>query len=210
MAKAADQFWNDAARKYASSPIADQAGYERSVERTRALLEGAQAVFEFGCGTGTTALKLAPSVARYVGSDISPEMIAIAREKAASEGVTNVEFVTAPADAAPWSAESFDAVLGFNILHLIPDRAATLAGVARVLKPGGLFISKTPCLKEMNPLIRLAVPLMQAIGKAPDVAFFGAADLEAEIARAGFEVIERARHGSKAKEARIYLVARKA
>ena len=79
----------------------------------------------------------------------------------------------------------------------------------RALKPGGLLISKTPCLAEMNALIRFAVPVMRAIGKAPYVSFFSAAQLEAEIARMGFSIIERARHGSGRRDPRIFIVARK-
>jgi hypothetical protein len=62
----------------------------------------------------------------------------------------------------------------------------------------------------MNPLIRLALPLMQLVGKAPHVAIFFAAALEREIEAAGFTVIEQARHGSGRKDARIFIVARKA
>lgn len=202
-------FWNRIARKYARDPIGDMAGYERTLAATQAHLKGTDVAFEFGCGTGTTALKLAPSTARIVATDISDEMIAIAREKAQAEGVTNVEFAVATPDAAPFPDASFDAAMGFNILHLIAARAAALAGVHRLLKPGGLFISKTPCLKEMNPLIALAVPVMQALGKAPHVGFFTAATLESEIEAAGFEIIERARHASKGKDPRVFLVARK-
>jgi hypothetical protein len=97
----------------------------------------------------------------------------------------------------------------------VADRAATLKSVHRLLRPGGLFISKTPCLKEMNPLMRivlpLALPLMQLVGKAPGVvAFQSAEDLEREIAAAGFEIIERARHASRGKDVRPFVVARKA
>jgi hypothetical protein len=62
----------------------------------------------------------------------------------------------------------------------------------------------------MNPLIRLAIPLLQAIGKAPYVDFVSGAQLERVIADAGFDIVERARHGSKRKDARAFLVARKA
>jgi hypothetical protein len=84
-----------------------------------------------------------------------------------------------------------------------------LESAYRQLKPGGLFISKTPCLSEMNPLIRLAVPVARLIGKAPFVSFFRASDLEAEITKAGFSIVESARHGSGAKDPRIFIVARK-
>ena len=73
-----ERFWNRVARKYAALPIADVAGYERSLERTRSYLRPTDKVLEFGCGTGGTALKLAPSVASIVATDISGEMIAIA------------------------------------------------------------------------------------------------------------------------------------
>jgi ubiquinone/menaquinone biosynthesis C-methylase UbiE len=95
------------------------------------------------------------------------------------------------------------------LLHLLDNREKAFAQAMRVLKPGGWFISKTPCLSEMNPLIRAAVPLMRAIGKAPYVAYFNAAMLEGEIVQAGFQVIERGRHGSRGKDARIFIVARK-
>jgi hypothetical protein len=62
----------------------------------------------------------------------------------------------------------------------------------------------------MNFAIRPLVPVMQAFGRAPYVAFFNAAELEREIAGAGFEIIERARHGTKKNDPRAFLVARKA
>jgi ubiquinone/menaquinone biosynthesis C-methylase UbiE len=204
------RFWDREARKYAASPIGDMPGYERTLERTRHYLKPTDAAFEFGCGTGTTALNLAPSVARYVATDFAPEMIAIAREKAEAQSVRNIEFAVATPDAAPYPDASFDAALGFNILHLLASRAEALAGAHRLLKPGGLFISKTPCLNEMNPLIRLFVPLAQAVGQAPYVSFLSGEDLERDIEAAGFVIVERDRHGSRRKDPRPFLVARRA
>ncbi len=203
------RFWDRIARKYAADPIADMAGYENTLARTRDYLKGDETAFEFGCGTGTTALKLAPSLGRIVATDISSEMIAIAREKARAEGCANAEFEVAMPDAAPWSDGSFDVAFGFNVLHLVAAREAALRGVHRLLKPGGLFISKTPCLKEMNPVIRLAIPVMQLFGKAPYVSVLSGPELEREIEAAGFEIVERARHGTRGRDARPFLVARK-
>lgn len=203
------RFWDRAARKYAAGPIADMTGYERTLERTQHYLKGSDTVLEFGCGTGTTALRLAPSVGRIVATDISGEMIAIARGKAQAAGCGNVAFEVATPAGMPCPDATFDVALGFNVLHLIAAQEAALGSVHRVLKPGGIFISKTPCLKEMNLLLRLAVPLMQRIGKAPYVSFLSAEDLEREIAAVGFEIIERERHASRGRDARPFLVARK-
>ncbi|MFA5902140.1 MAG: class I SAM-dependent methyltransferase [Hyphomicrobium sp.] len=203
------RFWDRAARKYARDAIKDMAGYERTVARVRECLHGVDAVLELGAGTGTTALKLAPGVVRYVGTDISTEMIAIAREKAEAQQCTNVEFSVVGSDRATWPTGPFDAALAFNLLHLVPDRTRYLQQIRAVLNPGGLFLSKTPCLSEMNRLIRLAVPIAQFFGKAPHVEFFSAPELASDIAMAGFTVVEQARHGSKPNEARIFIRARR-
>ena len=204
------RFWDRIARKYAADPIKDMDGYARTVDRTRHYLRSTDTVLELGCGTGTTALKLAPHVSRIVATDLSDEMIAIAREKAAAQACHNAEFTAATPERAAWPDGAFDAALAFNLWHLVADRTSALAHIHRVLKPGGLFVSKTPCLAEMNPLIRLALPVAQLVGKAPYVAVFSAAALEREIEAAGFAIIERARHGSGRKDPRIFIVARKA
>ncbi len=210
-------FWNQVARKYANDRIKDMAGYERTVERTRLLLAATSNVLEIGCGTGTTALTLASAVATITATDVSSEMIAIAREKARAQGCQTVTFAVAAANGAPDKTAPvncapnsiYDAVLAFNLLHLVADRASTLAHVRTVLKPGGLFISKTPCLSEMNRLIRYAVPVARMVGKAPFVTFFSAPELEAEIDAAGFAIMARERHGSSRKDPRIFIVARR-
>lgn len=209
VAEAADaRFWDRAARKYAASPIKDMAGYERTLARTRHYLRGTDTVLELGCGTGSTALRLAPSVQSIRATDISAAMIAIAREKAAAAGVSNIAFESAAAGALP-SGPPCDAVLAFNLLHLVSARQSLLRQVFENLRPGGLFISKTACLSEMSRLIRFAVPVMQWTGFAPQVAFFTASELETEIAAAGFHIIETARHGSGRSDARIFIAARK-
>lgn len=200
-------FWDKAARKYARDPIGDLPGYERTLDAVAQRLAPEHRVLELGCGTGTTALRLASGVAEYMATDVSAEMIAIAREKADGAGLPHLTFEVVPAEAAPWPDGHFDAVLAFNLLHLVKARRAALEGAHRLLKPGGLFISKTPLLKEMNPLIRAAIPLMQALGKAPHVAVFDADELESDLTAAGFAIVERARHGSGAKDPRAYLVA---
>jgi ubiquinone/menaquinone biosynthesis C-methylase UbiE len=202
-------FWDRAARKYATDPIKDMQGYERTLDRVSHWVNSSSTVLEVGCGTGTTALRLAPFVSGVIATDVSSEMVAIAREKATIQACQNVEFSVATIDHAPGPDGAYDAVLAFNVLHLTAERQSAFARVHRLLKTGGVFISKTPCLSEMNPLIRIAVPVMRLVGKAPYVSFFSATELEAEIVDAGFSIIERGRHGSGRKDARIFIVARK-
>jgi ubiquinone/menaquinone biosynthesis C-methylase UbiE len=204
------RFWDRSSRKYARSAIADPNGYERTLERVRAHLQPGDSVLELGCGTGTTALRLADGVRSYLATDISGGMIAIADEKLAVESIPALSFRTATAEELVHEESRFDAVLGFNYLHLVRNVPGTLRSIHALLKPGGLFISKTPCLGDMNPLIRLLLlPAMRAIGKAPHVSSLGASALEQLVIGAGFDVLVRESHASKGKDQRPYIVARK-
>lgn len=211
MSTASDaRFWDRISRKYAKAAISDQAGYERSLERTRTLLGPDDRVLELGCGTGTTALRLAGDVQNYCATDISPEMIAIAETKLAAGPIASLVFRTATAESLAPEHGRFDAVLGFNYLHLVRDLPGTLRRIHALLAAEGLFISKTPCLGDMNPLIRLALlPAMRAIGKAPYVSVFRAAELSQSISAAGFEISATENHATKGNGARPYIVARK-
>jgi len=203
------RFWDRIAPKYATDPIKDRAGYERTIARTRDWLSASHSVLELGCGTGTSALLLAPSVARILGTDVSAAMVAIARERAADAHCPNASFEVGSADDPPGGGKACDAVLAFNLLHLVRDRPMVLGRIRRVLKPGGLFISKTPCLMEMNPLIRLAIPVAQLFGKAPFVTSFTAGQLVDDMVAAGFVIEESGRHGSGRRDPRLFVVARR-
>ena len=203
------KFWDGAAKKYAASSIADMGGYERTLERTRALLEPHFTVLELGCGTGSTALRLAGGVQRYVGTDISARMIEIANEKLAAAPGLPLTFRQATAEAMAAEEARYDAVLGLNYLHLVRDLPGTLRSIHGLLAPGGLFISKSACLADMNVLIRLAIPLMQMIGKAPHVNVFSAAGVEREIRDAGFDILAVEPHATKGKDRRPFILARK-
>lgn len=191
-------FWDSIAEKYAASPVKDQAAYEHTLAETRRHLKPTDRVLEIGCGTGTTALLLADAVAHITATDIADGMIKIAADKAAAQGVKNVDFLTAvPADPH-FASQQFDAVLGFNILHLLPDLSADLAALRDRLKPGGLIISKTPCLGDWRwrAVGRIAIPIMQLIGKAPYVTFLKGSDVEDQLIAAGFEIVVSENHNA--------------
>src|SRR3990167_6644690 len=192
------RFWDKMARKYAAHPIADEAGYEASLRRTSELLTESDQVLEIGCGTGTTALRLAPPGRHLQATDVSPQM-------------AQLDFaVLDAAGAARQAPQAYDVVLAFNVLHLLPDLDGGLGAVWQALRPGGLFISKTPCVAEMNPLIPwVALPVARALGKAPPVHCFQGPALQAAIARHGFEVLAVERHATQGRDVRPYIVARK-
>lgn len=204
------RFWDRTSRKYAMGKIADQIGYERTLDRSRALLGASDKVLELGCGTGTTALGLAGAVQHYLATDFSAGMIAIANEKLAAAPVPALVFRTATAQALASEAARFNVVLGFNYLHLVRDLSGTLRSIHALLEPGGLFISKTPCVGDMNPLIHLALlPVMRLIGKAPYAGVFRVTELSQQISAAGFDIVAIEFHAARGNDNRPYIVARK-
>ncbi|WP_199559100.1 class I SAM-dependent methyltransferase [Nioella nitratireducens] len=203
----APAFWDKVATKYAASPIKDETAYEATLDRVRSHLRSGDRALELGCGTGTTALKLAPSVAYYVASDISGAMLDIARDKAWDAGARTLSFHQGAPGEGDLPEGPFDVVLAFNLLHLLPNLPAALRDIASRLPSGGLFLSKTPCLSGAMGLLRPVIGVMQLLGKAPEVKFFSPAALERQIEAAGFEIIEAAQvHKSNN---RPFLAARK-
>ena len=103
-----------------------------------ALPTGPARVADLGSGTGTLSLLLAEHGHTVDGVDVSPEMVRLAREKAAE--VRGVRFVEADASAPPLEPASYDAVLCRHVLWAMPDPAATLGRWVDLLAPGGRLL----------------------------------------------------------------------
>jgi ubiquinone/menaquinone biosynthesis C-methylase UbiE len=114
-------------------------------ERLRAVLrpEPGERLLEIGVGTGYYSLDLA----EWVGPDGSLELFDLQREfldhvmRAAGErGVANLVATEGDATALPYEDASVDAVILTAVLGEIPDTAAALRGIRRVLRPGGRLV----------------------------------------------------------------------
>ena len=188
-------FWDKIADKYAKKPVRDEDAYEQTLERTLSYLRYSNHMLELGCGTGTTALRLAGGVENITASDVSPNMIRIARNKAESEGVSNVSFICADMFDPSLGDIQYDVVAAFNLLHLLRDPQAAVRHIHGLVKPDGLFISKTPSEPGRGAplsyrLMRLILPIMQILGRAPFVKFMSQTELTNILENAGFKVIE--------------------
>lgn len=182
-------FWDKAAEKYAKDPISNMAAYTHTRDRMREILQPHHRVLELGCGTGTTALELADCVDRYIGSDVSPQMIAIAQGKQTAETPAHLKFVVQDASRLP--SGPHDVILALNLLHLLPDLEVVLEQIYAQLPSGGLLIAKTGLLKDGPRFLPwLVIPLMRAIGKAPYVRTLGASEFLSLLHKTGFLVTE--------------------
>lgn len=183
------RFWDRIARKYARDPIRNLPAYEATLARTRAYLRSSDKVLEIGCGTASTALILAPDVAHYTASDFSAEMVEIGREKTWETSAQNIDNVHGVIGSAGLDGR-YDAILAFNVLHLLPDTEATIERIHAQLPPGGYFISKTPAIADgawwMRPLVRVMVLYYRSLS----VRFLSRADLQRMMVDKGFSIVE--------------------
>jgi arsenite methyltransferase len=103
-------------------------------------LRPGERVVDVGCGAGIDSLIAAKMVGpdgRVISVDMTPSMREKARQAAKEAGVTNVEFREGYAETLPIEDGWADVVISNGVLNLMPDKAAALEEMSRVLKPGG-------------------------------------------------------------------------
>jgi ubiquinone/menaquinone biosynthesis C-methylase UbiE len=138
-------------------------------------------VLEVGCGQGgstETLLKLLPS-AFITATDVDDEQICLAERRLSDK---RLEFLVEHASEMSFDDDSFDLVLGFNLLHHVPAWRKAVKEAARVLKPGGRYIVTGITTRGLGfkPFRKFVAP--KSLLEADDVI--------AEARKAGFHLSE--------------------
>ncbi len=205
--KSSAEFWDRIAERYAKKPVADEVTYQKKLQITREYLRPDMEVFEFGCGTGSTAIAHAPYVKHIEAIDISSMMIEIAQRRADTANVDNVKFSCTTIEEFSATDESFDVVLGLSILHLLENKEEIIARVLRLLKPGGIFVTSTACIGDAQRFLKLMVPLGRFLGLMPLVKVFTTPELVQAMTDAGFTIDQQWQPGENKA---VFIVAKKA
>ncbi|WLW57126.1 class I SAM-dependent methyltransferase [Streptomyces sp. YU58] len=109
---------------------------------TAAALGPADSVLDIGCGNGQTtrdAARRAPD-GTALGVDLSSRMLARARQRAAEEGITNIDFLRADAQTHPFAPSAFDVAISRTGAMFFADPTAAFANIARALRPNGRIV----------------------------------------------------------------------
>jgi SAM-dependent methyltransferase len=171
-AKQRDQ-WNGAAAGWNEwSEFMDEhtgAVSEGLVERA-GIKEGDR-VLDVACGYGepslTAARKVGPDGA-VIATDIAAEMLEFGRQRAAANGVENIEFMHSDASSLDFAAESFDAAVSRWGIIFDPDGEGAAANVRGFLKPGGRFAISSWGPPERVPFLAIAMKTaMQRLDVSP-------------------------------------------
>jgi len=166
-------------------------------------------VVEFGCGRGYYTGVIAKNAKQVVATDISDEMLELARRQL--EGFPNITVQKANCDSTPFPAEAFDTVVMINLIHVIDNPSDTLKEGHRILKAGGTLLvsSYTGFTMKRFERIKLVLRFLRKWGK-PCPSFqtnLSPANLNPLVEKAGFTVQESQVIGDSSKA--VYLRARK-
>ena len=150
-----------------------------------------KSVLDLGCAGGFMAEALTLKGAKVTGIDPAADAIDAAKARARNIG-QDITYDVGVGEALPYGDASFDAVVCVDVLEHVQDLSKVIDELARVLKPGGMFLYDTI---NRNPLARLATITIaeDVLGLLPKgthdpAMFIKPAELAAELSRAGFEL----------------------
>ncbi len=132
-----EQFGAHARTYITSRPHAKGASLQRLVELVEP--QPHWQALDIATAAGHTAFAFAPHVANVRATDITPEMLTVAREQTAIRGIDNVTVEHADADNLPYADDQFDLLTCRIAPHHFPDVGAFLRESVRVLRAGGIL-----------------------------------------------------------------------
>jgi len=185
--------WDKLAKNWDTPGVSLGQNDLKIIERTKKYLNASDAVLDYGCATGSIAIEIANTAKETHGIDISSKMIDIARRKAEERKIKNIDFTKATIFDESLEEESFDLILAFSILHLAENSTQVIGRINQLLKPGGFFISATPCLGEktfISILLNIPIFLLSNIGILPHIIFYSTSKLAASITNSNFQIVE--------------------
>ncbi len=189
--------WDLVASGYVAENLAQSEAFAREALR---LVPAHGEVLDVAAGPGSLSLLAARTARRVHALDFSFAMLHELGTRAAAAGVRNVEARLGDGQALPFGDASFDAAYSMFGLIFFPDRARGLAELARVLRPGARAVVSAWPPRERVPAFAALFDAMNAelpppgVGNAP-AALGTAAEMEAELARAGFRRTDVHEHG---------------
>ena len=206
--KSPEKFWNLIASRYAAIPLQDRPAYEKKFQKIRTFLTPEQVVLDIGCATGTQCGDVAGSVKKVIGIDISHKLLTIAEQRMAERELGNVEFLQTTIFDERFQSGCFDVVMAFYVLHFFEDIDSAFKRIHELLKPGGLFISETACLGDINKIVASLLRFAGQLGLIPLINPLTNRQLEEGLEKSGFILIDKIRYRNRS-ETGFTLIARK-
>ena len=180
-------FFDKVSRKSKEEPSQTAA---KVIELSKEFLEKDYCLLDFGCGSGTITNKLSNVVKSIDAIDISSGMLEFAKKQAEKNSISHINYLHVSIFDERFNDKKFDVISAFNVLHYIDDIPRLITRINTLLKPNGIFISSTACLKEKRSLIGYLVLLLEKLGLMPKIHFYKKNELENLIMNDDFIILK--------------------
>ncbi|MGO9604687.1 MAG: class I SAM-dependent methyltransferase [Candidatus Binataceae bacterium] len=198
------EFWNSAAPGWKQMFVTLDRAAQHVSDRLVALagIKAGDRVLDIATGSGepgiTAARKVGPT-GRVVATDVSPAMLALARERAAALGISNITFKETGAETLAVEESGFNAAVCRWGLMFVPDLEAAARRIAQLLIAGGNFATAVWGPPEKVPMISVGEEVIRTLAKTPapppgaphPLRLADTTPLEKAMAAAGFKDIRR-------------------
>ena len=202
-----EKFWDRSAKEYETKEIKWETFYNKAVEETKKHLKKSDKLLEYACGAGVITAQIASYVKETYAIDISSKMLEVAEKMANERKIENITILKTTIFDESFEEESFDVITAFNILHLLEDIHEVIDQINHLLKPGGLFISETPCLGEKGKFLGKFLWFLSKLRIVPYINNLKFSDLELLINEGNFEIIKA--EDLEKKRTNYFIVAKK-
>ncbi|SMG29064.1 Methyltransferase domain-containing protein [Marivirga sericea] len=184
-----EKFWDRTAPSYDKEEYKASEINQQIISKVKRYLKTSDVVLDFGCATGNISIEIAKLVKRVHAIDISSKMLEIAERKAEKQDIVNIEYTHSTIFDNHLKESSYDAILGFHMLHLLNNPKDSLLKINSLLKPSGLFISVTPCMSERK-LLSYILYATSKLGLIPPFKSFKPSGLKFLLLEGRFDILE--------------------
>ena len=186
-----ERFWNNVSKRFGNSNRSMSSPALQFIKQNADnYFKPTDRILDIGCGPGDITLELARKTKEVFATDISEGMIEAATQKADERNYKNIQFIRTDLSDNSFQPYSFDVITAFNMLQYVPDKKILIGKIFELLKPQGLFLSSTACLRERKSFLRFTLAGLTTLNIVPEIGKYTTPELEKEIEESGFTIIE--------------------
>lgn len=164
-------FWSSFAKVYDVSESLNGEVYREMLSLTRIMIPRGARVLDCAAGTGALSIAAAERAATVVCTDISEEMLSVARKKAKRRRLENIMFSKRNIFHLEDADNTYDVTIAGNVLHLLIEPENAVRELRRVTKPGGRILLPTFLLKDIGSVSKTLIKAYKKLGFSPTADF---------------------------------------